>query len=63
MADTIYTNNNCFDKYGITYYQQTKEYEEQELNYCSNILNHIESEIYWDLENKYDNAITKIFTK
>ena len=67
MADTIYEINNCSDKYeskyGTTYYQQTKKYEEPELNCCSDILNYIESEIYWDLENEYDVAFTKIFTK
>lgn len=59
MADTIYTINNCADKYGTTYYQQTKKYEEPELNCCSNLINYLESELYWDLENEYDNAFTK----
>lgn len=63
MADTIYTINNCADKYeskyGTNYYQQSKKYEEPELNCCSNLQNYLESEIYWDLENKYDLEITK----
>ena len=63
MAETIYKINNCGDKYeskyGTTYYQQSKEYEEPELNCCSNLLNNLESEIYWDLENEYDIAFTK----
>ena len=59
MADTVYTINNCADKYGTNYYQQSKKYEEPELNCCSNLLNNLESEIYWDLENKYDLELTK----
>jgi len=59
MADTIYTINNCADKYGTTYYQQTKKYEESELNCCSNLLNYLESELYWNLEDEYDIAFTK----
>jgi hypothetical protein len=63
MADTIYTINNCADKYeskyGTTYYQQTKKYEEPELNCCSNLINYLESELCWDLENEYDIAFTK----
>ena len=63
MADTIYTINNCADKYeskyGTTYYQQTKKYEEPELNCCSNLLNNLDTEICWDLENEYDQAIHK----
>ena len=63
MADTIYTINNCADKYeskyGTTYYQQTKKYEEPELNCCSNLINYLESELCWDLENEYDIAFIK----
>ena len=60
MADTIYAINNCANKYGTTsYYQQTKMYDEPELNCCSNLLNNLESEIYWDLEDEYDIAFTK----
>lgn len=58
MAETIYTINNCADKYETTYYQQTKKYDEAELNCCSSLLNYLESEIYYDLENKYDIAFT-----
>ncbi len=58
VADTVYTINNCADKYeskyGTTYYQQTKNYEEPELNTCSNLINYLESELCWDLENEYD---------
>ena len=61
IADTIYIINNCADKYeskyGTNYYQQSKKYEESELNCCSNLLNYLE--MYWDLENKYDLAFTK----
>lgn len=50
MADTIYTINDCADKYeskyGTNYYQQSKKYEEPELNCCSNLLNYLETEIY-----------------
>jgi hypothetical protein len=67
MADTIYTINNCADKYkpkyGTTYYQQTKTYEEPELNCCSNLLNNLESELCWDLENEYDIAVTEKYLK
>ena len=67
MADTIYTINNCVDKYETkyetTYYQQTKIYDEPELNCCSNLLNYLESEISWDLENEYDIAFTKQYLK
>jgi hypothetical protein len=63
MAETIYTINNCADKYepkyGTTYYQQTKIYDEPELNCCSNLLNNLETEICYDLENEYDIAYTK----
>lgn len=63
MADTIYTNNNCAYKYksihGTTHYQQTKKYEEHELNCCSNLINYLESELCWDFENEYDIAFTK----
>ena len=63
IADTIYTINNCADKYeskyGATYYQQTKKYEEPELNCCSNLINYLESELFWDLENEYDIEFTK----
>ena len=63
MAETIYTINNCADKYGTTYYQQTKIYDEPELNCCSNLLNNLESEICHDLENDYDIAVTKQWFK
>jgi hypothetical protein len=56
MADAIYTHHNCADKYDTTYYQQTKIYEEPELNCCSNLLRHLESDLCWSLENKYDIA-------
>ena len=63
IADTIYTINNCADKYeskyGTNYYQQRTTYDEPELNCCSNLLNYFESELYWDLENEYDIAFTK----
>lgn len=56
MAETIYTINDCADKYeskyGTNYYQQSKKYEEPELNCCSNLLNYLETEIYGDLEDK-----------
>lgn len=42
MADTIYNVNNGVDKYGTTYYQQTKIYEEPELNCCSRVINYLE---------------------
>jgi len=67
MAELIYTINNCADKYETkyktTYYQQTKIYDEPELNCCSNLLNNLESEICWDLGNKYDIAFTNNFRK
>ena len=67
MAETIYGINNCADKYetkyGTTYYQQTKIYDEPELNCCSNLLNNLESEICWDLENEYDIEFTKQYLK
>ena len=63
MADTIYKINNCADKYeskyGTNYYQQSKKYEEPELNCCSNLLNYLESEMCRNLENEYDIAFTK----
>lgn len=59
MAETIYRINNCADKYGTTYYRQTKIYDEPELNCCSNLLNNLESEICWDLENEYDIAYSQ----
>lgn len=55
VADTI-----CQSKYGIKYFQQSKKYEEPELNCCSNLLNYLESEICWDLENEYDVALTSL---
>ena len=62
MGDTIYTINNCADKYeskyGTTYYQQTKKYEEPELNCCSNLLNYLETDLHRDMEDKYDIAFT-----
>lgn len=63
IADTIYATNNCAYKYGTTYYQVTKKYNEPELNCCSDLINHFESEIDWDLENKYDIAFTKSLLK
>ncbi len=63
MAETIYTINKYADKYGTTYYQQTKIYDEFELNCCSNLINYLESEISWDLENTYDIAFTKEYLK
>jgi hypothetical protein len=45
MAETIYTINNCADKYENTYYQQTKIYDESELNCCSKLLNYLETEL------------------
>ena len=46
IADTIYDINNCADKYeskyGTNYYQQTKKYEEPELNCCSYLINYLE---------------------
>lgn len=62
MAETIYAIN-CVNKYGTTYYQQTKIYDEPELNCCSNLLNNLESEICYDLENEYDIAFAKQKTK
>jgi hypothetical protein len=63
MADTIYTINNCADKYkskyGTTYYQQTQSYEEPELNCCSNILNNLERH----MEDAYDIAFHENFIK
>lgn len=63
MADSIYTINNCAEKYeskyGTTYYQQTKKYEETELNCCSNLINYLESELCCDFENEYDIGFTK----
>lgn len=53
--------DNISNKYGFDYYQQTKIYEESELNCCSSLLNILESEFYWALENKYDNAIQNNF--
>ena len=61
IADTIYIVDNCVDKYETTYYQQTKIYDEPELQCCSNLLNKLESEIAWDLENEYDKAFSKVF--
>jgi hypothetical protein len=50
MGDSIYILNNCPDKYeskyGITYYDKTKIYEEQELNCCSRLINYLEEDIY-----------------
>jgi hypothetical protein len=67
MAETIYEINNCDDKYetkyGTTYYQQTKIYDEPELNCCSKLLNNLESEICWELENEYDIEFTKQYLK
>ena len=64
MGNTIYTINNCADKYeskyGTTYYEQTKIYEEQELNYCSRLMNYLE-EIIRHSENEYNTAVTKQF--
>lgn len=60
MAETIYTTNSCADKYetkyGTTYYQQTRVYEEPELNYCSELLTKIQNEIMRDIEDGYDKA-------
>lgn len=61
MADTIY--NDYVNKYDSTYYQQTKKYEEPELNCCSELLNYLETEVCRDLENEYDNCLHKNFTK
>lgn len=44
VADTIYHLKNGEDKYGIDYYQPSKMYDEPELNSCSKLLNHLESE-------------------
>lgn len=63
MGDAIYIINNCADKYesnyGTSYYQQTKIYEEQELNCCSRLVNYLEEEIRHQ-ENEY-NTVTKKF--
>ena len=63
MGDAIYTINNCADKYeskyGTTYYQPTKIYEEQELNCCSLLIIYVEEEIMHK-ENEY-NTVTKKF--
>jgi len=45
MAYTIYGINNCEDKYENSDYQQSKNYEEPELNCCSNLLNYLKSEM------------------
>lgn len=58
MAETIYTINNCADKYETTYYQQTKIYDEPELNCCSNLLHYLETELSYDSEHNYDIAFT-----
>ena len=59
MADTIYFLENCPDKYGIDYYQQTKKYQETELNVCSSLLVDLQSQICYDVENNYDIAFAK----
>jgi hypothetical protein len=56
MADTIYAIDNCANKYGIDYYQETKKYDEPELNCCSNLINSLQSDMCYDSENKYDMA-------
>ena len=67
IADTIYTVNNCSDKYaakyGTNYYQQTKIYDEPELNCCSNLLNSLEAEAEEVWENAYDIAVTNEYVK
>ncbi len=59
FADCIYA-----DKYGTTtYYQQSKKYKDRELNYCSNLLNYLESQLCWDLDNQYDEAFSSSYSK
>lgn len=63
IADTIYTEKKCVDKYHIDYYQQTKIYDEPELNYCSDFMTYLQHEIEWDNENAYDKVFQSQFTK
>lgn len=68
MADSFYIVN-CADKYenkykeNENYYRQSEKYEESELNCCSNILNHLQSEILWNLENDFQNALDMEMSK
>lgn len=63
MADAIYTVENCSDKYSniyeMNYYQQTKIYDELELNCCSHLLNYLEQEAELYQINEYDKAFEK----
>ncbi len=59
VADAIWTTDNYADKYGTTHHQQTKIYDEPELNLCSKLLNNLDSELIYDLENAYDIAYEK----
>ncbi len=58
MAQSIYNYKKYDDKYDDEYYHQTKLYDDDELNYCSRILNYLEDYTISELENAYDEAFT-----
>lgn len=63
MTDAIFTINNYSNKYeskySTTYFQQTKKYDESELNCCSDLLNYLENYLCYIEENEYDIVFTK----
>lgn len=61
MAYTIYTVENFAYKYGLSYYKQTKIYDEPELNYCSKLIFILENAIERELIDNYDIEFTNQF--
>lgn len=61
IADTIWTVEKYTDKYPRKYYQQTKKYDQVDLDCCSSILDFLQNEIIRDNEDAYDDVVQKKF--
>ena len=59
VSDIIYTINNYINKYKIDYVRPTKKYDEPELICCTTLQLILECELDNELEDIYDDAISK----
>ena len=53
LTETIYNNKNCFEKYGEKY-RPSKVYEEEELNYCSDVYYYLIFQVNCDTNHQND---------
>lgn len=55
MAESIFIVEQCADKYEMDYYQQTRVYDESELNSCSCVITFLKDYISWEQLNACNN--------